>query len=154
MEANPEDRAKAERMFTEITKMETEFRENQKRKETILLTLTALEKAKITHSDRYQESLQSETESSRANLRFLESTHLDSILGQTGIETLLEQINAHKETIVSGSEKLTLQTKWEDLPQKQLLAKAIGRLTGVKLFKENEAGQLDIPIKMHETIQE
>lgn len=78
-EANPEDRAKALNMLTEITKIEVEFKENQKRKETLLLTLTALEQAKTTHKERYQKSLESETEVSRDNLRFLSATGLDTL---------------------------------------------------------------------------
>lgn len=115
-------------MLAEITEMETEFKEDEKRKETIFLTLTALEKAKTTHAERYRQSLESETEAARANLDFLKSTHLTSLLGDSGIKLLIEQIN---KTTPDKFTSLTLQEKWGP-DEKQLFANGVKRLLGIK----------------------
>ncbi|EKD29834.1 MAG: hypothetical protein ACD_78C00251G0003 [uncultured bacterium (gcode 4)] len=134
-DANPEDRKKASEMLAQIQTMKTEYQELQKQKEALILKLTAYKQAKTTHQEIYQKTLQSETEASRSNLTFLASTHLDGILKNDGVQTLVKEIDEHKDTlpvtITDKSSSLSLNKEWWE-PEKRLLAAGISRLLGME----------------------
>lgn len=115
-DVNPEDREQALKMLAQIQTMKTEYQELRRQKEALLLKLTAYKQAKTTHQALYQKTLQQETEASRSNLTFLGSTHLDGILRNDGIQTLVREIDEHKDTFpvdtLNKASSLSLETKW------------------------------------------
>lgn len=141
---NTPDYKDAEKVLAEVTKIEEEFKEKQKRKEFIEGNLLpAYEQAKKVHARQYQESVQTETEASKNNLQFLGSTHLDSFLKDDGIKLLIDEINAHKTAIASSEEltHLTLETKW-GTEEKRLFGEGIKKLLGLQV---EEVGQFFKP---------
>ncbi len=113
---NPTDQKVAKDMLEKINTMETEFNKNQERKEALLINLTALKESKTTHTTRYQESLRSETEASRDNLKYLSSIGLDS-LGQSGVDAIVDFIK-EKRKGQSGAGEITLQKSFSNTEKK------------------------------------
>ncbi|MDP2103735.1 MAG: hypothetical protein Q8K26_02340 [Candidatus Gracilibacteria bacterium] len=126
----------------EKTKKELEeFKQKTEKLAILKEALAVLEKEEQERDARYQESLQSETEASRSNLTFLASTHLDGILKNDGVQTLVKEIDKHKDTlpvtITDKSSSLSLNKEWGE-PEKRLLAAGISRLLGMEGEKSKQ----------------
>lgn len=145
-DARTEDREQASKMLAQIQTMKTEYQELQRQKESLILKLTAYKQAKTTHQAIYQKTLQQETEASRYNLTFLASTHLDGILRNDGIQTLIREITRHRDTFpvttLDKASSLSLDKEWKE-PEKKLFAAGISRLLGMEGEKSKQLFSAD-----------
>lgn len=75
----------------------------------------------------YQERIKNRDEWVRDNLKYLESTHLAWLLGDSGMNLFIAQINDHKDSYIQGSSELRLQTLWGPV-EKNLFALGLKKL--------------------------
>lgn len=121
-----------------IEKELEEFKHKTEQLEAIKQVLAALEQDEKIRSERYRESLQTETDVARENLQYITSTHLDVILGDEGIKLLIDEINEHR---INELTRLSLETKWGQ-GEKKIFADGAKKLMGLQ---GEEIGQFFAP---------